>query len=56
MGIIQCSQGCRFQIDGYCYLDKCSCVNSVTGECPYFVAVSADNGDGLSERGDADKL
>lgn len=35
MGIIQCSENCEYQLDGYCTLSSCTTVGSVTGSCPY---------------------
>ena len=54
MGIIQCAEKCRFQKDGYCGLDRCCTVNSVSGSCPYFIAVSPDEGDSLGKPSDPD--
>ncbi len=54
MGIIQCSEECKFQIDGYCGLEKCSTVSSIFSECPYLLPRSADNADCLSKTSNAD--
>ena len=35
MGIIQCAENCKYQCDGYCTLNKCTAVNSLSGVCPY---------------------
>lgn len=56
MNLIECSESCKFQADGYCRLEKCGEVSSVESGCPYFAAVSADNGNGLRKASDADKL
>ncbi len=55
MGIIQCAENCKYQADGYCRLDKCTTVNSVTKSCPYFIKSSADKSDCFTEFSDADK-
>ncbi len=56
MGIIQCSQDCKYQIDGYCNLDFCAPVNSLNGECPHFLAASTNKGNGFAELSYTDKL
>lgn len=56
LGIIQCAENCKYQSDGYCLLDKCTAVNSVSGTCPYFIDRLSDNGDRVAEAADADKL
>lgn len=56
MGIIQCSESCKFQQDGYCSLDKCSVVSSTEKGCPYFVSRLADNGDCLGKTSHTDKF
>ncbi len=56
MAVIQCAEKCKFQNDGYCSLEKCSTVNSVNSSCPYFMPLSADNRDSLSQTSDTDKL
>lgn len=53
MGIIQCAQDCKYQKDGYCYLDKCSVVASLDTDCPHFVQKSFDNTEGLFKTGSA---
>ena len=35
MGIIQCAENSKYQCDGYCTLNKCTAVNSLSGVCPY---------------------
>lgn len=56
MGIIQCAENCKYQIEGYCNLDKCTTVNSLDNPCPYFISRSFNKGNGLREIGNADKL
>lgn len=56
MAIIQCSEKCKFQIDGYCQLEKFSTVNSITDDCPYFTVISLNDRDRLSQRSDSYKL
>lgn len=56
MGIIQCSHKCKYQIEGYCTLDKLSTVNSVTTDCPYFTEESIDYGNSLSQGLYSDKF
>ena len=56
MSLIQCSQGCEFQIDGYCRLEKCGFVNSTEDGCPYFKKKSFNKGNGFSETSNTDKF
>ena len=56
MGLIQCSKQCKFQSDGYCQLEKCSTVNSVSQDCPYYVSQSLNNRNCLPQGSDTDKL
>lgn len=56
MGIIQCAEDCKYQLDGYCRLDKCTTVNSVTKNCPYFIKCSADKCDRFTKLSDTDKF
>ncbi len=49
MGIIQCSENCKFQLEGYCNLDKLSTVTSVKNNCPYFVPILNNKTDSLSQ-------
>ena len=56
MGIIQCAEECKYQIDGYCYLENCSTVASVEGDCPHFEPKSFDNANGLFKTGGSYKL
>ncbi len=56
MGIIQCAEGCKFQLDGYCQLDKPSEVGSLKSDCPYYIPASFDYRNSLTEAFDTDKL
>lgn len=56
MGIIQCAEDCKYQIDGYCNLDKCSTVNSLENSCPYFISRSLNISDSLRQIGNTDKF
>lgn len=56
MSIIQCAENCKYQVDGYCSLDKCSNVNSLTNSCPYFTERSLNNRNCLFEIADPDKF
>ena len=56
MGIIQCSSNCKYQIDGYCTLDKCGTVNSINADCPYYVKTLFNVGNRLSQRIDTDEF
>lgn len=56
MGLIQCSEECKFQKEGYCCLEKCSKVNSTDKNCPYFSNILSDNADSFIETSNADKL
>lgn len=47
MGLIQCAEKCKFQKDGYCFLEKCGTVASTESECPHFIPKSLDNREGL---------
>lgn len=49
MGLIQCSESCRFQKDGYCQLEKCSTVNSYGNICPHFMPKLFDYRNCLTE-------
>ena len=53
MGLIQCALNCKYQLDGYCNLEKCSTVSSKSNDCPYFK--SADNINGFLKTSNADK-
>ncbi len=56
MGIIQCAEDCRFQIDGYCNLDKCSNVNSLENSCPHYISRLTDNRKCLSKISNTNKF
>ncbi len=56
MGIIQCAENCKHQIDGYCQLDKCSNVTSLENSCPYFVNRLFNKSDSLREIADGNKF
>lgn len=56
VGIIQCAEKCKYQNDGYCLLNKCIAVNSVSGACPYFTEKSFDKSDCLGKPAYSDKL
>jgi len=56
MGIIQCAENCKYQIEGYCTLDKCSNVNSLENSCPYFVDRLFNESNSLLKIADTDKL
>ena len=56
MGVIWCAENCKYQSDGYCQLNNCGTVNSLSGVCPYFTEKSLDKGDRLRQTPDADKL
>lgn len=43
MGIIQCSEFCKYQKDGYCDLEKCSAVYPSDKDCPYFISLDDRN-------------
>ena len=53
MGIIPCAEPCRHQNGGYCCLNGCSAVCSLTSACPYFTEQSPDQTDGVAEALDA---
>ncbi|MFQ8953194.1 MAG: hypothetical protein ACLR56_09420 [Oscillospiraceae bacterium] len=46
MGLIQCAENCKYQSDGYCTLNKCTVVNSVSGVCPYLSRPETDKNGG----------
>lgn len=52
MGIIQCDESCKYQADGYCTLDRCAAVSSLSSACPYFTEKSLDKGDSFGESAD----
>ena len=56
VGVIWCAENCKYQADGYCQLDNCGTVNSLTGVCPYFTEKSLNKGDRLGKAPDAHKL
>ncbi len=49
MGLIQCAENCKFQRDGYCFLEKCGTVASVDSVCPHYIPKSLDNRERLFE-------
>ena len=56
LGVIWCAENCKYQADGYCHLNNCGTVNSLSGVCPYFTEKSLDKGDRIRQTPDADKL
>ncbi len=56
MAIIQCAENCKYQFDGYCNLEKCSTVNLLNRDCPYFLPRSADIGNCLFKTPDTYKF
>lgn len=56
MNLIQCSEICKYQIDGYCSLEKCGLVSSTEYDCPYFVELSLDKRNSFSQTANTDKL
>ncbi len=56
MGIIQCSEECKFQADGYCCLEKFSTVSTFKKECPYFMPISFNDRNSLVKTSNANKL
>ncbi len=56
MGIIQCSEGCKYQLDGYCTLEKTGTVSTINRACPYYKERSTDNRDCLAETSYSHKL
>ena len=51
MSIIPCSEECKFQIEGYCSLEKPSTVNSIKNDCPYFIPNLINKRNGLLQTG-----
>lgn len=56
MGLIQCAEDCKYQLDGYCNLEICSNINSVENICPYYISRLTNNGKSLSQSSDTYKL
>lgn len=56
MEIIKCAEGCVFQKDGYCTLEKLSTVNTNKSGCPHFLPKLFNYGNSLFETADSDKL
>ena len=56
MGIIQCSEKCKFQTDGYCNLEKCSTVGILDNKCPYYIPKLFDDRNSLTETSDTYKF
>ena len=56
MGIIQCAENCKYQKDGYCFLENCSTVATIDNDCPHFVKKSFNDGDCLFETCSTDKF
>lgn len=56
MGIIQCSEDCRFQADGYCGLENLSTVSLSEKDCPYYKKPLFYNGNSLSQTFNTNKL
>lgn len=40
MGIITCSENCKYQQDGYCDLKNASKITNTDKNCPYFITKS----------------
>lgn len=55
MAIIQCAENCKFQLDGYCSLDKCSNVNSLENACPHYVSRLPNISEGMPNIVNPDK-
>lgn len=56
MGLIQCADDCKYQIDGYCQLEICSNVNSLENSCPYYISNSPNNTNRLGQITDTNKF
>ncbi len=56
MGLIQCSEECHFQTDGYCNLNKFTQVNSIYNDCPHFIPRLLNDRYCLPETYHTDKL
>lgn len=56
MGIIQCAEECKYQLDGYCSLEKPTTVNSLDGGCPYKIEKLFNNSKRFAETSHTDKL
>lgn len=56
MEIIKCAEGCVFQEDGYCTLEKLSTVNTNKAGCPHYLPKLFDYRNSFSETADTDKL
>lgn len=56
LGVIWCAENCKYQSDGYCQLNNCGTVNSLSGVCPHFTEKSLDKGDGLGKTSYTDEL
>ena len=56
MGLIQCAEDCKYQLDGYCNLEICGSVNSPYHICPYYLPRLTNVGKSLSECRNPDKL
>lgn len=54
LGLIQCAENCKYQLDGYCNLEICSNINSPESDCPYYL--SNDSFNGLSQSSDTNKF
>ena len=55
MSLIQCALGCRYQKDGYCFLDTPEQICSPYEKCPY-LKKSEHISDSLMQITDADNL
>lgn len=56
LGLIQCAENCKYQIDGYCALEICSNINSPESDCPYYLSRSTDSLNSLSQSGNTDEF
>ena len=56
MGLIQCAENCKYQIDGYCNLEICGNVNSPQHVCPYYLPRLTNISESLSESRNSNKL
>ena len=51
MSLIQCAKNCRYQKEGYCYLDTPTCVNNISAGrgCVHFIEKGEKKHPGLAD-------
>ena len=56
MSLIPCPQNCKYQKEGYCFLDTCAEIKEHENNCPYFTKRLSDKIDSLSNISDRNQF